>query len=586
MNEIRKERPASTRTPSEKDTWEDLSGSVDPENTGKGGPIRFRPSMPPRSPAKFRVKGLRLLIIDNDPIRVDALAMDLRHLGAQVAVGDFSTSGYTQAAKFLPDAVVSDLVRPGEEGFVFIQNLRRHPLLRWSSVILSRWWQETAEGEGEVLLDRVLDQLEELVAPIRIIEERISAHRPLSDRLEMTGPAALLRTLSGAGLNGSLSVNDSWNMFTVDIADGKILSAYRKGIDGEADEDLDALIQLMLCETGKWTFAEKKRLSIPAALDTEETLARINRHLSRLFGRTPRAFENLEQHISVRPHFLRTASEAVSSETIEIAEDIANGADLDRFRKFFSKKSDLSEVERIVHTLFRCGAIRFFEIPSRAVRSAKEIAAARSTVNLLKALVDNPFAPGIMTRGALSSVAAPVVDVRAPSEAALPISDRPPRGAYHLQDVAPEHVSPAKYRPIRLQMTSSTPPPPPRAEEKEQADTEVERSNATSVVTSEHLPQNPAPAVYSKSLSTAPPDDVTESDEPSGSMKLVLESQKIALGDLPPEWKVPVRREKKHMWAAILLAVLLGGLLAVGIAFVASQGRSARPDPDGASVDE
>ena len=585
MNEIRKERPSSTRKPSEKDTWEDLSGSVDPENTGKSGPVRFRPSMPPRSPAKFRVKGLRLLIIDNDPIRVDALAMDLRNLGAQVAVGDFSTSGYAQAAKFLPDAVVSDLVRPGEEGFVFIQNLRRHPLLRWSSVILSRWWKETAEGEGEVLLDRVLDQLEELLAPIRIIEERIAAHRPLSDRLEMTGPAALLRTLSGAGLNGSLSVNDSWNKFTVDIANGRILSAYRKGIDGEADEDLDALIQLMLCETGKWSFTEKKRLPIPEALDTEETLARINRHLSRLFGRTPKAFENLEQHISVRSHFLRTATETVSSEAIEIAQDIADGADLARFRKFFAKKSDLSEVERIVHTLFRCGAIRFFEIPGRTVRSAKEIAAARSTVNLLKALVDNPFAPKTMMRSASSAAASPVVDVRAraaSSIAARPVSDRPPRGAYHLQDVAPERIAAAKYRHLRLQATSSN-PPPPRAAEILPEDTEVDRPGATAVVSSEHM--SPSPPKYSKAATTAPPDDITEPEEPSGSMKFVLESQKIAVGDIPPEWKIPVQREKKHMWAAILLAVVLGGLLAAGIAFVASQGKDVRPDP-GASVDE
>jgi CheY-like chemotaxis protein len=566
------------------DTWEDLSGIVEIE--GASRPMKIRPSLPPTSPSKFRVKGLRLLIIDNDPIRVDALAMDLRNLGAQVAVGDLSTSGYSQAAKFLPDAVISDLVRPGEQGFLFIQNLRRHPLLRWCSVILLRWWQETSEGEGQVILDRVLDQLEEVLAPIRIIEERIAARRPLSDRIEMTGPAALLRLLSSAGLSGSLSVNDTWNMFTVDIAEGRILSAFRKGIDGEADEQIDALMQLMLCDVGKWTFAEKKHQSIGRTLNTEDTLALINRNLSRLFGRTSKSFEDLEQHVLVRPYFLRTASETVSPSAIEIAQEIADGADIGTFKQFFAKKSDLSDVERIVHTLFRCGAIRFTETPGKAVRSAKEIAASRSVVNLLKALVDNPFAPQTI-KSSFSSAASPaVVEVGLESP-----SDRPPaRGAYHLQDVAPERLVSAKQRPLRLQLGEGRPTPgaPPHVKDvpiKSSAlygsaapielseDLEIDRPSTTDII----VPQDRGRPLGAEVSDR--PSESTDADE-SGSRKFILESQRIAVGDLPPEWKIPIRREKKQMWAAIVLAIFLASLLAAGIAFVASHNRPTSADSD------
>lgn len=569
MSELHKDESPQEQAdnPSSVDTWKDLSGviSIEKPETGRNSPMKIRPSLPPLSPAKFRVKGLKLLIIDNDPMRVDALAMDLRNLGAQVAVGDFSTNGYTQAAKFLPDAIVSDLVRPGEEGFLFIQSLRRHPLLRWSSVILSRWWQETADGEGEVLIDRVLDRLEDLLAPIRIIEERIAARRPLSDRIEMTGPAALLRVLSGAALSGSLSVNDSWNMFTVDMAAGKILSAYRKGIDGEADEDLDAILQLMLCESGKWTFAEKKQVAGTAAMDAEGALNQINKQLSRLFGRNAKSFEDLEQHIAVRPYFLRTASETVSAAAIEIARDIADGSDLAHFRRFFGKKSDLSEVEQIVHTLFRCGAIRYLETPAKGIRSAKEIAAARSVVHLLKALIDNPFAPST-GKSVAPSTAFPIVEIRGNSP-----SDRPAKGAYHLQDVAPERVAPAKVRPMKLILEGTPEADSRRSSAPPAVDAPAassDRPGTTDVVVTD------GPIKLSKTKITAPPNDLTDNTDESGSRKFILESQRIAIGDLPPEWKIPLRRDRKHMWAAILLAIVLGGALAAGIAFVAAKGKT------------
>lgn len=551
---------------SKEDTWEDLSGVIDvSENeTARSRPAKIRPSLPPVSPAKFRVKGLKLLIIDNDPIRVDALAMDLRNLGARVAVGDFSTHGYVQAAKFLPDAVVSDLVRPGEEGFFFIQSLRRHPLLRWSSVILSRWWRETAEGEGEVLLDRVLDRIEESLAPLRIVEERIAARRPLKDRIEVIGPAALFRALAAAELSGTLSVNDTWNTFTVDIAERKILSAYRKGIDGEADEDMDAIFQLMLCDSGKWTFSEEKKIKTPTALDTEETLSRINKNLSRLFGRTAKSLEDLERHVFVRPYFLRTASETVSPEAVEIARDIADGANLARFRRFFGKKSDLSRIERIVHTLFRCGAIQFVEKPTNVSRTGKEIGAARSVVHLLKVLIDNPFAPK-STKSTSSAAAAPIVEV-----GENPTLDKPAKGAYHVQDVAPERVTSAKYRPVRLQLEDSESPPavPAKDEPPPFADdvTEVDRPSTTDVVVSE----NPLSVLRNKT--TAPPDDISGVVEESDAMRLILESEEIAARRFPSDSRVSIAPDRKHMWTAILLAIFLGALLAAGIAFVASQG--------------
>ena len=537
---------SASREKERKDTWEDLSTTVSTELHPAKPEVRVLPSVPPTSPAKSRVKGVRLLIVDGDPIRVDALAMDMRRLGAIVAVGDLSTNGYTQAAKFLPDAIVSEFVRPGEEGFQFIQTLRRHPLLRWSSIILSKWWKETGEGEGQVMLDQILDQLEELLAPIRIIEERIAAKRPLGDRIEMTGPAALLRLLANAKLTGVLFANDGWNKFSVELLGGKIVGAFRKGIDGKADDAMDAIIQLMLADSGKWTFECRPPQSEKDALDTEATLSRTNRILSRLFGQRLKSDPELADHIVVRPYFLRTASETVSPSAIEIARYVAEGAGLERFKKFFIRKTDLTEVERIVHTLFRCGAIRYVELPIATNRTQKDKDAANSVVNLLNALHDNPFAPKTkrierknrISRHGLSHDAA--------------------FGAYHLQDVPPEKVAVGKHRPIKLTLkekSQETPLSHPTApaphfliDPQEGSDTDVVISSSDDAF-SEGSP--------------------TIRDESS---KQIMASTALRLSHYQNTLKAE-KSEMRHMWVAIVLALLLGGLLITGIILVSSVDR-------------
>ena len=567
---------------SRRDTWEDLSTSIPLDDGPKPPAYRVLPSRPPKSPAKSRIRGVRLLIVDDDPIRVDALAMDLRNLGAIVAVGDRSTSGYAQAAKFLPDAIVSDLVRPGEDGFRFIQTLRRHPLLRWSSVILSRWWQDTSEAEGRVLLDQVLDQLEELLTPVRIIEERIAAKRPLGDRLEMTGPAALLRLLSNAQLSGALLVNDGWNHFVVELSDGNIVSAYRKGIDGKADDGLDAIIQLMLTDTGKWSFDQQKQDVAEPTLNTEEILSRTNRILSRLFGQPLKTDPTLPDHIIVRPHFLRTATETVPPSAIEIARNVADGADLDRLKKFFVKKNDLAEVERIVHTLFRCGAIRYVETPVTTKRTQKDEAASTSVVNLLDALHDNPFAPKTSRSRTPKPPYSPLTQPpRAPAQGA-------PKGAYHLQDVAPERVVVAKQRPIKLTLKESSGRAVDVAPALSMINDEITDPAGIGVMGEERdnglMQTTSTSGTSGRPRNKRVPTRRRQLDE-SRSRKLVVESQKLALEHL--QSKPESSREKKdlrHMWVAIALALLLGALLVSGIILISSVD-SSRDVPDPKSSD-
>ncbi len=552
-----KKRPLVGKRAPKIDTWDDLSSVVEvrkPVNiSARRRPVssippgKILPSTPPNPPGGPCIRGIKLFVIDDDPIRVDALAMDLRHLGAEVAVGDRSQSGYGQAVKFLPDAIVSDLVRPGDPGFSFIQNLRRHPLLRWSSVVLIRWWTEVAEGEGQVVLEPVLDQLEEALAPVRIIEERIATGRSVKERVEMTGPAALLRLISNAKLSGVVSLNDAWNHFTLEMMQGKLLSAYRKGIDGGSDDDQQALLQFLLCDSGRWLFKQDSIVTKRASSDTEASLTRANKALSRLFGpqRPPR--QDLHENIVIRGDFLRNAAALLPNSPMTIPEAIAAGADYASFRATIKGKRSIIEAERILQTLFRSGTIRYVDSGSEDDGKAVKTPQSASVASLLRVLSEIPF----------NSLNDP---------STLQWSSRPPKiaytkptgkGEYHRQNLASERLDEKTPKPRALRLEVKKPSSP------EEASDEGPRKPSASIT--DVITDRP-----STSLADPRPTPV----ENTGTEKMILESQQLALGDLPEGVEVFPPKENSHKWVAILLALILGGLLFFGIYIIASSGKS------------
>jgi hypothetical protein len=569
-----KSPPISKTTPAalpDSDSWKDISSVVDvrePVNViarkraliSSQPPRRILPSTPPKAPTGSRIAGARLFIIDDDPVRVDALAMDLRNLSAVVSVGDRSQGGYSQAAKLLPDAIISDLVRPGDQGFSFIQNLRRHPLLRWSSVILIRWWQEVAEGEGQVSLEPVLDQLEEALAPTRIIKERIAAGRPVKERLEAMGPAALLRLLSHDKLTGELSINDTWNNFTVQMVHGSILSAYRKGIDGESDEDAQALLQLMLCDTGRWSFRRESIASKRETLDTRKFLEHSNRLLSNLFGPGKRQEDDLHQRIVLRGDFLRSAAAQLPNFPMTIPEAIAGGEGAHYFAKKLTNRREVLEAERILQTLFRSGAIRYLT-PADASLKPTDNPAPASVAALLRVLRGMPFALE-SPKDAFSDrwEAAPKTEGKAPAEA----SADPLKGTYNRQNIEPEKLGKRK-SPRAMRLVAARRHPGTDSTE----DAVKDGSSAT------------PGAIASGSAATAvPPGSPGSHDAPpvenTGTEKMLLESQRLMLGEIPKEMEISAKRESGHKWVAILLALLLGGLLIWGIYVIAVSGKETR----------
>jgi PAS domain S-box-containing protein len=74
------------------------------------------------------LRGLRVLIVDDEPDARDLVGAVLSHAGAVVATAGSAAEGFELFRHFCPDLVVSDLGMPDEDGFSFMRRVRALPL--------------------------------------------------------------------------------------------------------------------------------------------------------------------------------------------------------------------------------------------------------------------------------------------------------------------------------------------------------------------------------------------------------------------------------------------------------------------------
>jgi hypothetical protein len=458
-----------------------------------------------------------------------------------------------KALEFRPDVVLSDLTTPGEPGWWLFQRFRRQPLLKWMPVLLMRWWEPDQAGSVEVLVSRVAERTGEILAPIRVIEERIAAGRALADRVEVTGIPALLKLLSGAGLTGVLSVNDSWNVFEVTFSAGRLRAVVRRGVDGEVDSALEAFAQLLLCDSGRWSFrvvegalrTENMSGNFADALDAASSL------LASLFGPAATISEDLAEKIGVRREAMRDVASSLSGAGRQLVEALASGISSAELDGLLRTPADLVSAERALVSLMRCGALRVFTGSGEEGRDETDPRVARLATHLLVRVAEDHRLRPVGD--------SPVEDDDAgstdqPAEAAR-------RGFYRVSKVTAERVAlkaregmnvpGASFRPqvgridltpidsAKLQFEAGTPTP---VLEPESAAWAAGLRGSTA---KEPLEDGPGAVMLHDSLVPAPP-----SRENKG---------------------------KRQMWLALALALLLGGLLVVGLVFIGSDS----PEPSG-----
>ncbi len=528
---------------------------------GMGSRLPLKPLPRPSVGADGRVRGLRLLVVDDDPARLDALALTLRGMGAEVAVGGRVESGFSQAVKLMPDAVISDLASPGEPGWELVEKMRRHPLLRWTPVLLIRWWKNTASGEGYILTDRLLDRLEEVLAPLHVLSERIATGRPLSERIEATGPLALLRVFMGAGLRGMLSVNDSWSVYEVGLSGGELRSIVRRGVDGVVDEGAAAFLELLLCDAGRWSFRALDDVDAQPGVETrfDAALDRASQLLTALFGQDAHAADVSADRLEVRLDVLTAAASTLSTIAQQIAEAVAAGSNGASMNTLLREIGDPFEVERALQSLFRCGAVVPHAEALSKTRDKAESKAAGGVAYILRVVNDEP------TENNWDAESNGVASDQSQSETVQH------RGMYRVSEVKAERVATGKREALKVPGApfgrESNDPGETRYPEDSEDTTPVETMDLSCT------PIEPPDTQALEGVRTGSPGSVGI----SARLRSLIHDSLVP----PPREADQSRKDGKQMWLAIGLALLLGCILVAGLILIASGGSDFPPgSPD------
>ncbi len=465
-----------------------------------------------------------------------------------MAVGGRVESGYSQAVRLLPDAVISDLASPGDPGWQLVQRMRRHPLLRWTPVLLLRWWEETGAGQGRVLVDRLLDRLEEVLAPLKVLKERISTGRSLSERIDSTGPAALLRLLTSEGLTGRLTVNDAWSVFEVSISKGRLRAVSRRGVDGIVDEAEAAFMQLLLCDAGRWSFRPLEKVELMKSFepDLERALEKAGQALGELFHMNVSSVDLTSDHLGVRRDILTAAAPTLSRTAQRIAEAIGRSMPGVELHRMVDEIGDPLEVERALQALVRCGAVRLEKEREEGDRQSEENMAAGTVAYLLEII------HATSGQGPVEEEDSTGVAVNKESGSKVQAGKPAGRGMYQVSKVKSE----------RMAATDIEVPKATGA----QMQARVAESLQSTRAADETTPLEPTQA----------PDNLRrEKQETPLEHKFFGNARgpiHDSLAPSPRERMAKGKATSKQTWLAIALALVLGGILVAGLVYIASGG--------------
>ena len=320
------------------------------------------------------IQGLKVLVIGSVKRRREALARKLKEHGIQAVATTADEHGYRVALKFNPDVAISEIARPGDPGWWLFKRFHRHPVLKWTPALLMNWWAEET-GKEVILTETVFERLGEALTPIRLLEERIDAGRNLNDRVETTGIPAVVNVIASAGSTGTLSVNDSWNIFELSFLAGAPVFVTRRGVDGKEDRGHQAFMQLLLTDSGHWTFRVEKpeHTDKNIFLPLSGLLDWARGKLAMIFGpdvtfNKSRLVENLQLERSLF-HDVASTFEGLGRDLLE---GIAAGASEKELETIIGKQDERIDAELAVIALVRCGAIYLHENSGQLSAAARK----------------------------------------------------------------------------------------------------------------------------------------------------------------------------------------------------------------------
>jgi two-component system CheB/CheR fusion protein len=101
-----------------------MNVSVPAAGPNGGNPVLLPQAETVGPPDRHNVKGLRVLIVDDDVGTREAVADVLKEMGATVEVAGSTAEAMGVVGKFHPQVLLCDVAMPGEDGYAFIRRLR------------------------------------------------------------------------------------------------------------------------------------------------------------------------------------------------------------------------------------------------------------------------------------------------------------------------------------------------------------------------------------------------------------------------------------------------------------------------------
>jgi DNA-binding response OmpR family regulator/Flp pilus assembly protein TadD len=225
------------------------------------------------------VRGLCVLLADEDAARADSVAQSLRSHGATVVVTDFDPpeARFQRLRQLDPAILLIDEAGLRGAGYPLVRRMRKDTRLRWASLLVVRWEDIWSETDGTAQLARTLGTLATLAEPEHSLKERIELGTSFDTRLEITGPARLMRALSASSKPLRATIHNPRLHVRVEISDQLVAGARAEARDGSAPLDgalaLSALLVLGSGRVHVERLAEPQMVNVMSPVDVALSLA-------------------------------------------------------------------------------------------------------------------------------------------------------------------------------------------------------------------------------------------------------------------------------------------------------------------------
>jgi DNA-binding response OmpR family regulator/tetratricopeptide (TPR) repeat protein len=224
------------------------------------------------------VAGLRVLIADEDAARADAVAQALRAFQMSVVVTDFDPPEprFLRLRQLDPTILLIDEEGLRGKGYALVRRMRRDTRLRWTSLLVVRWDEIWSDAEGAPQIARTLGTIATLAEPERALRERVEAGSAFDTRLEITGPARLIRALATSARAVRATIHNPRLHARLEVSDELVVGARAQAEDGSQLDGAVALSALLVLGSGRVHIertSEPETVNIMSPIDVALSLA-------------------------------------------------------------------------------------------------------------------------------------------------------------------------------------------------------------------------------------------------------------------------------------------------------------------------